>query len=841
MNSLVAWLAPRFRLLFLLRYSILTGLLPPLLLVLAQYVNPQLLRGLFVPDTPAQLFNVTWLSLLIAALVNIMLRVVQINAPDRFQDYKVSGGKAPSPGPWRLRWLLLLGIGMPIPIFCSVLITSDPPQRWLEWSSWTFGTPIWLLTVLMVLLGDCAGLLLLLGFTAAQQLLLHPDAVSQNLLPFESWGPLRALKEHPIGWLNRWGDRLARWLSLLGPGYARQVTDPNTGEPVCYPNTDKPILVLAPGHAQGALWFGVAFLAYGLSAVLGYWLPGIFIEGSLFGALFDLLLVVVLVGSLLGALEFLLDYYRIPVLLTLLLAAVVLSSVQDSDHFYQLNPEGKQLVEAPDLDFPTAIANHHLPEVDPETANQGPPKGKHTLVVVTCAGGGIQAAAWTTKVLAGLDEVYGPDFTRSLGLISAVSGGSVGTMHFIVNGDWETDGPPFTPPARARVCAMARRSGLDATGWGVAYPDLVRVFVPFVVPRVADRGWALEETWRRQIAAPGDSSPSDLRLGDWIGPTRRGKMPVVVFNATLAETGERLLISPVLGFPSPKHQAHDPWDFFDLYKEDTPNPRVATVVRLSATFPYISPMCRPLRTEGAPTVDPARDYHVADGGYSDNEGALTALEWLDRLLLYYRQAPSRPFDRVLVIRIQPFPTEEIAHADTRHGWLYEAVGPITTIQNVRVASQAERNSFGFHLLKEASETASSGGDQTAKLARDKAQVRAMESKMNATKLYRGKAGDPSQMKAVEQEHELASKEGVKNERKAIEETQLLVPQAEITWTTFAFPGGERPAPLSWKLTRSEQEAIDTGWEKIKGPQAATGELGEPPLATLDRFFRRVKQ
>ena len=51
--------------------------------------------------------------------------------------------------------------------------------------------------------------------------------------------------------------------------------------------------------------------------------------------------------------------------------------------------------------------------------------------MVTAAGGGIQAAAWTAQVLTGLDEIYGKEFSDSIGVVSSVSGGSVGAMFFL--------------------------------------------------------------------------------------------------------------------------------------------------------------------------------------------------------------------------------------------------------------------------------------------------------------------------------------------------------------------------------------------------------------------------
>jgi hypothetical protein len=657
--------------------------------------------------------------------------------------------------------------------------------------------------------------------------------VSEYLLPFESWGPFQALHRYRINWLDRLGDRLARLVRHLGPGYTRPVTDPDTNQQ---------FLVLAPGHAQLGLWFGAALLAYTLGGLLGYELGWMFHDQSPFSALFYLLLTVLLVGSLLGGLAFLLDYYRVPVLLSLVALAAAVSALQHTDHYYELNPDGRALPEQPDLDFPTAIAGHTFPEAAPEGATV--PRGKRTLVVVTAAGGGIQAAAWTAEVLARLDERYGPRFTRSIGLVSAVSGGSVGTMHFLAHGDWDRD-EPFTDDARQRLRLLPRRSGLEATGWGVAYPDLIRTFVPFVVRQPVDRGWALEESWRRQVPATGGASPGDLRLGDLIEPTRRGRMPVVVFNATLVETGERLLISPVVGPPAPVHDPDEARDFFSLYHQDRPNPYLSTAVRLSATFPYVSPICRPHREGGA--VQPTRDYHVADGGYSENEGALTAIQWVHRLLAYYRaagRARARPFDRILVIRIEPFPPDRAPAAETRHGWLYEALGPITTIQNVRVASQAERNSFDLRVLVEESEAKAPPGNQGARHRRDEAEARAGESKTKVAKLYRGWAGDPTRMRSAQQQQEMrvVTDEAARAEQEAARASRQLVPEAEITWTAFVFQAGEQAAPLSWKLTASQQQAIDDAWEQIvagKGAEIGNG-LNEAPLKTVDRFFRPVE-
>jgi hypothetical protein len=60
----------------------------------------------------------------------------------------------------------------------------------------------------------------------------------------------------------------------------------------------------------------------------------------------------------------------------------------------------------------------------------------------------------------------------------------------------------------------------------------------------------------------------------------------------------------------------------DLYPAwDLP---ITSAARLSATFPWISPIARP----AVGTVDDRIAYHLADGGYFDNHGVATAVDFL---------------------------------------------------------------------------------------------------------------------------------------------------------------------------------------------------------------------
>lgn len=831
---------------FLIRYAVLVGLFLPGFIVLARWVNPELLGNLLVLETPAQLFHVAWLSLLVAAFVLVASRVIRVNAQDRFADYKTAiaqlwppppqpAQSRPGPTTWRVRWLLLLLMGLPLPFACVAAIDADPSPDWKMWLEWSTLLSPWILGSAIVVAGSFFALFLLGALTFLQQLLLPPEVVSPGLLPFEDVWFFTKLHNFRLGWLYPVGDRLAWALGFLGPGYTQRITNPLNQ--ITYRK-------LAPGHGQVLLWLGATLVVYLGNYVLVYNTESVPEEKSWFAALFFALLLLLLAGSLLTGLSFLLDYTRIPVSLVVVGLSLGLNALVNADHFYEIEPSPKPNSPIADLGLIDTFQKRTFPSVVPSS---GPQAKKKTLVVVTAAGGGIQASAWTTQVLSGLDEVYGEDFTRSIGVISATSGGSVGTMYYLANGKWSAPGSPFDDKARREMREMSRSSNLEAAAWGIAHPDLMRVFTPFLVPKYADRGWAIEEVWRKELSKlGGDWQNGDFRLRDWINTIRTGQMPVPIFNATLVESGQRLLISPVLS-RSGSSNATEAREFFDLYTNVESNPRVTTAVRLSAAFPYVSPVSRPYRKTANDD-----DYHVADGGYADNEGAVVAIEWIYMLLKYYRQAENkkkRPFDRILIVRIVPFPIEDKANpADTHKGWLYEILGPLTTIEEVRTASQAERNSLALELFNDATlqdvgDRIRKGREQGEELLSE-AKSRRLKANLHRNKLQASPKGATNE-RSLQAMMDAAGREGEQLEQKGMELLKSIAGETEITWTEFVFQWGDKKGiPLSWKLTASQKANIESAWNDLLSRRNSTPKppipngLNESPFQTLDRFFKQ---
>jgi hypothetical protein len=378
-------------------------------------------------------------------------------------------------------------------------------------------------------------------------------------------------------------------------------------------------------------------------------------------------------GWLLAFSSFYLDKYRIPPLWVLVGAGLFSYAINVEDSYFSLYhpPEG----EAP----PPASCALSPGKAFGAWLTRQPGPGKPTLVLVAASGGGITASLWTARVLTALasDGRLGPELASSIAMISSASGGGVGAAYFI---DAYQKDRPLGPDRETleRVVTSAGASSLSDTAFAIAYSELFRLLIPAIVrPDSNDRGRALELSWGRRLSSP------DLRLSDWRVGVEEGWRPAQIFNVTIAETGERMLLGTV---DCPTAACQGTWrgqSLPDLYGPNC-DLHVATAARLSATFPWITPLSR---------ARFGKAYHLADGGYYDNFGVVTAIEWLTSLQAEYPLEDL--IEKVLIVQIRASDDERRAPEEDG-GWVYATAGPLLTVLNVRTTSQ--RNNNEAHLL-----------------------------------------------------------------------------------------------------------------------------------------------
>ncbi|HEU4837753.1 MAG TPA: patatin-like phospholipase family protein [Pyrinomonadaceae bacterium] len=422
-----------------------------------------------------------------------------------------------------------------------------------------------------------------------------------------------------------------------------------------------------PNHLFALAAFGATLVLYAIVGIYGWTRLG---KKRTVPALCSALMLVLMLGWMLAALTFFFDAWHIPTLLIVAAVGFITAQSHRSDHFYNLL---KRI------------------DVAPDAARTITASGESRVILVAANGGGIQAGAWTAQVLYGLDEDLrkdlGDKFQNSLRLISSVSGGSVGNGFFV---NWLAHKNVARRPDEAAVM-----SSLDEVAWGLAWPDFLRAMFPWLFGLLIriGRGRALERAWVLN-SIPDLEKPKNLDdpLSSLNGMVTGGRIPAVIMNTTITETGERLLFATtkVTGQSGGGGALVDATDLHTINGKEF-DVRVVTAARLSATFPYVTPASRSDGDGPQP--------HVVDGGYYDNYGMATLVEWLDEAL----DGAIDKIKSVLVIQIHGAPVDsnlsEERHSKTR-GWFYQAFAPIKTLLNVRNAGQVAHNDIELQFLQQ---------------------------------------------------------------------------------------------------------------------------------------------
>jgi hypothetical protein len=382
------------------------------------------------------------------------------------------------------------------------------------------------------------------------------------------------------------------------------------------------------------------------------------------------LILVIALCWFLGGAAFLLDRYRVPVL-TLLLLAVVVPRMLHLDRAFWTSLGAGQ--EEHYLSITTSTQSAELPTpmqiLEARRSADGSP-----LIIVTATGGGLHASAWTAAVLARLERQFGYRFHEHLLLASTVSGGSIGLLTYLRElHEGMLDSKPEL--GLARMQSAAQCSSLEGVGWGLIYYDLPKAFVPLLpylvspssgdddlavtatmgTPIGKDRTWALRKSFDRNLrdryckaiwendnnpSADWDprtdaknAQPNGLTMRDFVLTASQpaNSYPAITMNTTVVESGERFLLAnykiPDLELEEngPNYRARS---FLATFRhpagERQADLPLATAAQMSATFPYVSSAARaPLSVDKA-----VNSVHFADGGYYDNDGTASAIEFL---------------------------------------------------------------------------------------------------------------------------------------------------------------------------------------------------------------------
>lgn len=694
---------------YLVRVPLLTAFGIVGFCVAAFFSDTRLLLGnIFDIGSLWGIFFVAWTAFLSASVVMVTWRVIRLYEAERFFNYAaerrlddVSLRISPNV---RWRHLLLYGTLIALPVVLGAIYKSEVLSTAQELLAAVLGLVVCLLCLAVV-----DGLR---QWLTRRDLAERPsdeahtisDIVHKSPAMFFPAGvkPVDVLLHHlsrrdptvtlrqkvtvlpqqlPESWRRKIATFLRRFLRRVGPGYVE------------YDWNGRVISVL-PGHVAALVLLVLTFVFYAAIGIVKYLRFG---EPPLFPALSYVLLLAMLLCWALSGASYFLDRYRIPILIPLLLWLSLNAFSPWSEYYYPIT-DPKQEDESPSSSATSRI----------EVASNS------KIIVVAANGGGIQAAAWTSRVLTGLDKkcrkACDGSFDESIYLISSVSGSSIGTMYFV--NEYEDGKLAQTNEEVEEIVARTEGSSLDEIAWGVLYPDLMRTFFPNpLVWDEWDRGRALEEAWLRNDTSWDKREGIQQGLSKWRQDADDRKRPAVIFNTTVVETGLRLpLATTDLPENSPGELSYDKYFRNVDPKPDIP---IVTAARLSASFPYVSPAAR-AAVEG-------ETGHLVDGGYYDNYGISSLVEWLDEELENNSRLSEKPendsqITDVLILEIRGAPSEpgdsrtdnpqcatepETPSALTsQRGWFSQILAPPLAVLSVRNTGQRTHNDVELDLLQD---------------------------------------------------------------------------------------------------------------------------------------------
>jgi len=250
---------------------------------------------------------------------------------------------------------------------------------------------------------------------------------------------------------------------------------------------------------------------------------------------------------------------------------------------------------------------------------------KPKLIIVCVTGGGARSALWSYKAMQVADSITQGELMKHTQLICGASGGMFGLAY------------------RRELCFRAQtdstidlnsqeyvtRMGMDVLNpiaTSLAVNDWFIRFQRFrdgTYIYSKDRGYALEKQFNDNTLGF-----VDKRLGDYAIPEREALIPMMFFSPSIINDGRSLYISsqPIahLTFNHPnvlKGQAlQSAVEFRRLFKkQDADNIWFSSVLRMNATFPFISP---------AVSLPSEPEMEVMDAGFRDTYGASLALKHL---------------------------------------------------------------------------------------------------------------------------------------------------------------------------------------------------------------------
>ncbi|MBB6324847.1 hypothetical protein FHS59_000462 [Algoriphagus iocasae] len=294
---------------------------------------------------------------------------------------------------------------------------------------------------------------------------------------------------------------------------------------------------------------------------------------------------------------------------------------------YKIKPELYNLQRLDQLLHPDTVAKDRkkTTEILTNWKAKFPDEIKPKLVLIAASGGGQRAALWTLHVLQSIYKIQDGEVIKHTELFTGASGGVIGEAFFreiYLRSQSDKTIDPKDPKYLDQISA----DNLNPIIFTLLVNDLLirnQYFDYGGFKYLKDRGFAFENQLNLNTEGIMDKPISAYRE-----PESKAIIPMLPVTTLITNDGRKLVISPnsmsYLGTSMLDRTGMDEKkqsvDFIRFFQDHNPqNLRFLSALRMSATFPFITPN---IQLPSIPTME------VMDTGLSDNFGIQDALRFM---------------------------------------------------------------------------------------------------------------------------------------------------------------------------------------------------------------------
>jgi hypothetical protein len=295
---------------------------------------------------------------------------------------------------------------------------------------------------------------------------------------------------------------------------------------------------------------------------------------------------------------------------------------------------------------------------------------KPLLILLNVSGGGLRSSVFAYEMWRELDKLTDGKFSQHTVLVTGASGGMFGAAYYreLYGNRWLADSARQKALEEGRI--RVAKDLLNPTAFHLFVNDLL-----FRLRRVDigglsyayDRGYAFDQQLVENTQGILSGAAFSRQQVE-----REAIIPSLILSPTIVNDGRRLLISPhpssflctVIRGKDPKAMEMDGLEMRSLFSQTLVDSlRYATSIRMSASFPYITPL---IEMPSEPGLE------LIDAGVRDNDGFELSLRFLESMQPWINKNCSG----VMVVRLRGDRQEQVEISEKSQSWTSKWLRPV---------------------------------------------------------------------------------------------------------------------------------------------------------------------